>query len=444
VEITNDLILYQYIAGDYDAGFASGGFMANTQVSGTVWSGSQQQWFTRNSAVGSFVGGVWNMVFTGTVGAPSSHCGFSSSDKGLPYVTVANTPVVAEKPYISINPSTGLYYLNIPLVSRDRRGVDTSNKLQVDFSNVYVADADRDTANSINAKLEAGFHVVLSPGIYNLDAPIFLNKENQVLLGLGLATLVATSGNAVVRVGDVGGVRVAGVLLEAGPSPTEALLVWGSGASAGSASNPGHLHDVVARSGGPATPAKPQVNVMIKINSGWVIGDNLWLWRADHTDSGGVKNGTNPSQVGVVVNGDDVTMYGLAIEHQLTDQLQWNGERGATYFFQCELPYDVPTEWGSKNYVGYRVGPTVSQHVAYGAGVYHYFRDYPVVTETGISVPTQLQSSFVSPLGVFLNGKGTMKHILNDLGEQTAGPSSGAVAKWLCGTTSQVTPRFEV
>lgn len=84
VEVVKDLILYQYINGDMVAGYASGGFMANVQVSGTVQSGSQQQWFTRNSELGSFQGGVWNMVFTGTTGAPSSHCGFNEADHGLP------------------------------------------------------------------------------------------------------------------------------------------------------------------------------------------------------------------------------------------------------------------------------------------------------------------------------------------------------------------------
>ena len=68
-----------------------------------------------------------------------------------------------------------------------------------------------------------------------------------------------------------------------------------------------------------------------------------------------------------------------------------NGERGRTYFFQCELPYDVPMEWGSKDYVGYRVAANVTEHNAYGAGVYHYFRDYPVVQRTGISVPIELE-----------------------------------------------------
>ena len=45
--------------------------------------GSQQQWFTRNSNLGKWDGGVWNMVFSGnTGGIPDDHCG--NSDNQLP------------------------------------------------------------------------------------------------------------------------------------------------------------------------------------------------------------------------------------------------------------------------------------------------------------------------------------------------------------------------
>ena len=92
--------------------------------------------------------------------------------------------------------------------------------------------------------------------------------------------------------------------------------------------------------------------------------------------------------------------------------------------------------WGDKGFVGYRVANDVSAHEGYGIGVYHYFRDFPVVTTTGIVAPDT--ATFVSPLGVFLNGQGTMQHILNHQGGAT-GPSDpsdtpGAHVQWLCST----------
>jgi hypothetical protein len=80
-----------------------------------------------------------------------------------------------------------------------------------------VSDPDTDTADTLNAALSAGLHLVISPGIYTLSAPLVVEKENQVLLGLGLATLICPpSGNACIQVADVSGARVAGVLLQAG------------------------------------------------------------------------------------------------------------------------------------------------------------------------------------------------------------------------------------
>merc|ERR1712151_104916 len=107
--------------------------------------------------------------------------------------------------------------------AKNKIGADFGNNVQVDFANVYVATAS-DTAREINSKLEQGLHVVLSPGVYSLDSPLILNTKNQVLLGLGLATLVAMSGTPAIKVGNVDGVRVSGILLEGGPITSPSLL----------------------------------------------------------------------------------------------------------------------------------------------------------------------------------------------------------------------------
>ena len=117
--IDGNAFLWQYNYGCC-AGYSSGGYLSNTIgkktkihklkkfiifmeynpiVTGSISSGSQQQWFTRNCQ-GSWVGGNWNMVFVGnTPSFPSSHC---SNNGGSPYTTVSKTPVIAEKPYMII------------------------------------------------------------------------------------------------------------------------------------------------------------------------------------------------------------------------------------------------------------------------------------------------------------------------------------------------------
>ena len=81
---------------------------------------------------------------------------------------------------------------------------------------------------------------------------------------------------------------------KAGPVATDALLVVGSddGHYAGDPSKPVVLSDVFARVGGPDT-YPVQADAMVVVNAGNVLGDNLWLWRADHTVSGLVYNGVS-------------------------------------------------------------------------------------------------------------------------------------------------------
>ena len=52
------------------------------------------------------------------------------------------------------------------------------------------------------------------------------------------------------------------------------------------------------------------------------------------------------------------------------------------------------------------------------------------MVDTGIVAPLNLESSFDSPLAVILNGFGTMRHVLNSRGTETAPDDEQAV--WVC------------
>ena len=71
----------------FDKGYASGGFLADSKVDGNITSGPQQQWFTRNSDMGKWDGGNWNMMFVGVNGAPAENW------PELPYTTINEDPV---------------------------------------------------------------------------------------------------------------------------------------------------------------------------------------------------------------------------------------------------------------------------------------------------------------------------------------------------------------
>mmetsp|Transcript_36599 Transcript_36599/g.85538 ORF Transcript_36599/g.85538 Transcript_36599/m.85538 type:complete len:459 (-) Transcript_36599:64-1440(-) len=370
--------------------------------------------------LGGTSGGAWSLVFVGCRGNPPEYDGTG----GGPSVTADDDPEtkVAEKPFVTSDDGAR-YYLQVPAV-RGGGGPSSSSGAdhggdgdeRRDFSRVRVAVAGRDGHASLQDALDAGKDLVLSPGIYDLGKTLVVGRPGQVVLGLGLATILAPpDGSPCVRVEPyVPGVRVAGLLLEASALPPSAskrgpsaLLVWGSEDAARDPGRPedlGVLSDIFARVGGAATDRAVSADAMVEIRSGNVVGDNLWLWRADHsalregerpTDPAKseyhlVQEGEFPCATGLVVTGDDVTVHGLAVEHVVGDGVVWSGERGTVRFYQSEFPYDVsPETFGDPpgTAVGYRVEEHVTSHDAAGLGVYSYFRDYNVDVRTAVVHP---------------------------------------------------------
>ena len=164
---------------------------------------------------------------------------------------------VAEKPDITVD-AGGSWTLNVSPVLFNTRCVSMANSSAVDcsFKPVYVARVDVDTASSINANLEEA-----TAGIFNLDAYLQVNNSNTVVLGLGMSTLVSPPGNVIISDTDVPGIRVTGLLLNAGLLPTNVLLEGRSCACAGDAPNPGMLHDVFAEVSCPESRSSPSTTV---------------------------------------------------------------------------------------------------------------------------------------------------------------------------------------
>ena len=418
--------------------------MGDCNIAATVDQGPQQQWFSRNCRM-NWVGAVWNRVFCGCTGSiPPTNAVNGYLPSGTAATTsIPATPVIAEKPYISFDTTTSKYYLQIPKIEFNKVGpttvFDDSTSQAVDFLNVYVVqDPMHETAANINAQIAAGYHIILTPGIYeNLGGPIIINKPICVL-GIGFPTLIAKNGQACIQVRDGigGGVRIAGILMQAGSSPSNpspVLLQWGQISSVGD--NASFLYDCFARVGGPADPNVNPVSAttMVEINTDSVICDNAWLWRADHwstvngSDNDVVK-GQNPCDTGFRVNGDNVIAYGLAVEHTLKDLVQWNGTNGSTYFFQAEFPYDVTQgNYGNKGYVAYRAtSPTNDPnftHNGFGLGAYSYFRDSPVFVANGIAtaLPVPTGVHFTNVLTRFLNGSGGITNVIDGTGLYVGG-----------------------
>ncbi|HEV6953883.1 MAG TPA: adenylyl cyclase [Promicromonospora sp.] len=407
--------------------FASGGYLANSRVTGTITTGSQQQWFTRNSEVGTWDGGVWNMVFSGVEGAPATDFGQDLGDgvRGVK-TTLDSTPVSREAPFL-FRGSDGELKVFVPHARTDSQGVDwgtdAASGRTIDIADVYVARADTDTAASINAAVAGGKHLLLTPGVYELDAPIQVENPRTLVLGLGYASLTPTAGTAALEIGDVPGVVVAGITVDANVPESETLVRVGTpGGAGGDASDPTTLSDVFVRVGGPWVG---KAVTSIEVNTDHTLLDHIWAWRGDHGQ--GIGWDANTGAHGVVVNGDDVTATGLFVEHYQENQTVWNGERGRTVFYQSEIPYDPPSQDAYRDgdrpgWASYRVADGVSRHEAVGLGVYSFFNQgVDIRVESGIQAPRTAGVRFRSMTSVFLNGSGGINHVINDTGDPAVG-----------------------
>jgi hypothetical protein len=394
-------------------GEASGGFISDTQVTGNVGSCSQQQWYTRNSSIGSWSGNLWNIVFSGVSGAPTPNY-----PTGNTYTVLPTTPVSREKPFLYMD-SSGNYWVFSPSLRTNSTGTSWAgggfgpgNSLAI--STFYIA-TPSSTLAQINAALASGQNLILTPGIYNYSGSINVSNANTVVLGLGYANLCPQTGTAAITVADVGGVQIAGLLIDAGPVNSPVLFQVGvAGASrANHAANPTSISDTFFRIGGAVSGT---ATTSLEVDSDNVILDNIWAWRADHGADASWTG--NVAEHGLVVNGDDVTALGLAVEHYEQNQVVWNGEGGETIFYQSEMPYDVPSQaaWmnGSVNgYASYSVSPMVTTHSAYGLGVYSFFNQgVAIVANSGITVPVAAGVTVTDAVTVFLAGSGQITYTI--------------------------------
>ncbi len=418
VDIRGQLGLFDYLGG-----YASGGFLADSRVAGQVINAPQQQWLTRDSTIGSWSNGVWNQVFAGVEGAPEQ------SFPVPPYTTLPTNPASREKPFLFVE-DDGSWHVLVPAPRTDSRGTtwaagDAAGR-SLPIEDFFVA-RPTDSVWRINLALALGKHLILTPGIYRIAAPIVVSRPGTVVLGLGLATIEPQRGALGMQVLDVAGVDVSGIVFDAGPVESPVLMRVGTGLPVrrrgrrhSDPANPTGLQDVFFRIGG-AHVGRARTSLVV--NSDDVVLDNLWVWRADHGE--GVGWTTNTADTGVVVAGDDVTATGLFVEHYQRYQVIWTGERGRTVMFQNEMPYDPPSQdaWRHGSVLGwaaYKVGDRVRTHEAWGLGSYCFFDADPTIhASRAFEVPVTPGVRLHDVLTVSLNAAGTIDDVVNDVGGPT-------------------------
>ncbi|HEY5256451.1 MAG TPA: coagulation factor 5/8 type domain-containing protein [Acidobacteriaceae bacterium] len=413
MHVRGTIVLHQF------NGWASGGWMSDNLIDGTVDAGPQQQWISRNTEWGKWTGSNWNMVF---VGVPHPPAGEWPSP---PYTKIALTPIVREKPFLQVD-AAGNYSVRVPSLRRNTSGItwhggSTPGK-SIPLDHFYIARPGIDTAASINAQLAKGKDLLLTPGIYDLTDALHVTRRDTVVLGMGFATLRPINGTPAMTTSDADGIIIAGLLFDAGPMQSPVLLQIGpDGSKARHTNDPISLHDVFFRVGG-AGIGRTLVN--LKINSNDTILDHTWIWRADH--GSGVGWDLNTSDNGLVVNGNNVTAYGLFVEHHQQFQVLWNGDGGRTYFYQSEIPYDPPNQASyrstpdTKGWASYKVADNVTHHKAWGLGIYSVFEQPGVELTRAIEVPKRPDVKFHHMITVALGNHGAILNVINNTGGSTS------------------------
>ncbi|MEN0129798.1 MAG: discoidin domain-containing protein, partial [Brevundimonas sp.] len=419
-------------------GWSSGGYIADSNVTGYVKSFTQQQWYARDSSVGTWAGGVWNFVYSGVTGKVSSGDGPNDPTATLPnsYAAFPKPPItavdhtgrIAEKPFLYLTgddeSSAADWAVRVPAVRDSTEGTTWKDGAtagtSIPLTDFFIA-KEGVTATQVNAALADGKNVLFTPGIYRMDKTIEISRPGTVVLGLGLATIIPTGGGIGVHVADAAGIRLAGLFIDAAVTDSPALLVVGDkDVHVDHAANPIVMSDVFTRVGG-AVAGKVEAAMVIDADD--TIVDHVWSWRADH--GAGIGWNQNTSDYGFVVNGDDVSAYGLFVEHYQRYNVLWKGQNGRTIFFQNELPYDVPDQaaWnhdGVKGWAAYKVDSSVTSHEAWGLGSYSNFTSdteaNEITVDGGFEVPKTPGVKMHDLLVVSLGGEGIFEHVINGVG----------------------------
>ncbi|HKC18063.1 MAG TPA: hypothetical protein VKE27_00390, partial [Candidatus Dormibacteraeota bacterium] len=331
----------------------------------------------------------------------------------------------------------------VPAVLSNSTGTSWSSGAEagasVSLSNFLVASPST-AVGTINAALARGRDLLMTPGIYDLSSPIVVTHPGTVVMGLGLATLVPQHGTAALMVLPDSGVKVSGLIIDAGPVNSPVLMSLGNAQSGGSgASDPDLVSDVFFRIGGAETTPTSATVSLIDNADGSII-DDLWGWRADHNLQGTAGWTYNRGDTGVVVTGDNVTAYGLFVEHYQKSEVVWSGQNGTDIFFQNELPYDPPsqTEWevspSQLGYPAFLVTPNVTSFHSYGMGSYVVFISTPAAAGANslfdtepFQVPTTAGVVLTNTFTVWIAGNGGDQSIVDGVGGPDTSTTPGTV-----------------
>jgi hypothetical protein len=357
-------------------------------------------WYFQDSDIGGFSGYGGIMDFVGVRGAPAENFGPATSSRpGGDIANIPAVPVVREAPFVYVE--NGQFYVFNPSVQYQRAGYDWSlvgTGSSLPLRDFYLANATTDTAATLNTALSDGEDVMLEPGSYTMNAALTVPHRNEVVVGLGFATLLANNDTPTLVVNDaatgavLSGFNANGPKYSAtstGPFPSDQIVIGNTANATGSAVDPTTLTDVSFASNATTGEVINQNDVL----------QNQGEWQSDNNGGGGYTAttwGYRDSDYGMVVNGNAVTLEGGWLEHFKMTDLSWNGQAGRLIFMWNEQPYQPyyspPSQINEPD-------PEWQLGVPFGGGV---FEGYPSLS-VAPNVRSFTADGFAS-LNRFLNG----------------------------------------
>ena len=321
--------------------WASGGFMADAVISGTLYSRTQQQFCFRNVSCKAkeLYGGMnWVMIDCTMPGLDSScTTGKSTTVLTANDVSGSTTSDLPSKPYLT---DVGIFTGDGVLVAA--------------LGEVLIAYASSTSLDDINKSK----YVILTSGTYAFPEPITADIDGKVILGVGWPLLKAGTSTSPSMLVTANNVTLAGLLFEAGTGNPDSLLALSK--PGGSA----NLFDIFCRMLTPPTGTS-SCKTMVTIDQDNCYLESLWLWVADHQTGGSTDWLRMDNPTGLLVNGTGVVALDLQVEHQRSAMVDWRGAGGRCVFYQSEFPYANSPQDGSASYV-----TSDKNHVLTGAGVY--------------------------------------------------------------------------
>ncbi|EDV19038.1 uncharacterized protein TRIADDRAFT_62513 [Trichoplax adhaerens] len=374
---------------DIGCGYTSGGFIDKMKAS-SIGFGSQQQFYISNSQSNQLIAGAWNIL---------------SNNNNVDSITGAGDVNVQNRwpgyPFTKIDDTTMTRFQKPKLVKDgDQWHVQYDYKASPisDFIVVQLNQKEDRTkissydVHNINNQLINKVGMIVMPGIYDLDDTLYI-PNNKIVLGIGLPSFVCPPNTGKCMITESEGIRIAGLVFD---SPVASSLDTNSDAiilnigeeGSGISTNPVVLQDVYCR----IAHIKPEqiassAYSCVKVNADYTIGENLWLWRADH-DAKFINVLANAAKApyGLIVHGNNVKMYGLFVEHFLNYQTVWFGKNGQVNFYQSEIPYYLPEGGITKCSLPYSdlvdetpacaslyITKSATGFTANGLGIYSYF-----------------------------------------------------------------------